>query len=181
MKRSVLRILCACLLMGIALAVTAGIFAASQKEEEVYVWQRVQFDSEHALRLYGQNGECDPKQLLPMGEYYALSGDVRTEFVITNDGIAVHSGGWTDGQTVHMTNEAVGSIAVEFTAKDRFYEFVLQGSETLKQVVRGYEGELTSCDFFGLPYGNYDLYLDGKRISAVCIDENTPMFIVLMP
>ena len=180
MKKSVLRILCASLLMGIALAVTAAIFASSR--EEVYVWQSVRFASEDEVRLYDQNGECDPRQLLPTGEYYAISGDVRTEFTITNDGIEVHSGGWTDGQTVHMTNHLIGSVAVEFVAEERFYEFELKnGEDTRLQIVRGYAGQMAKCDFFGLPFGDYELFLDDRRVAVIHIDEKIPMVIVTIP
>ena len=180
MKRSVLRILCACLLMGIAFAVTVGIYAALQKEEIVYVWHHVRLDKQ--AQVFRSDGQKVNNELLPTGEYYAVSDDVQTEFAITNDGIVVHSGGWTDGLTIYMTNDAIGSIGAEFLAEDRFYKFVLQkGDDTRCKIVRGFAGQAAKCEFLGLPFGNYDLYLDGKRIAAVQIDENTPMIIVMIP
>ena len=188
MKRSFLRILCAFLLMGVALAVTIGIFAA-KKEETVFVWQSVTVEAPQAVCLYDEAGTLvqtldsgATSKLLPTGRYYAVSGELCAQFAIENDGIIVHSGGWTDGRVLHLTDEKVGTICVEFAARDAFYPFVLQGAgETRREIVRGSEGQTGRCEFFGLPFGGYVLYLGEEKISSVRISENTPTVIVAIP
>lgn len=188
MKQSILRVACACLLMLMALAVTVGIFAAPQEEEEIYVWQSVKvaatqtvevLDSEGILvQTVAPKGGFAQSKLLPEGKYFVRSGEFCAEILIANQ-IKIQSGGWTDGTTLYLTNEPIASVRVEFAAEATFYTFYLKGTnETRRQTVRGYMGQTGVCEFFGLPYGVYELYLENEKITNIHIDGRVPTVIV---
>ena len=188
MKQSILRIACACLLMLVALAVTVGIFAAPQEEEEISVWQSLTVAATQTVEVLDSEGNLvqtlTPKggfaqsKLLPEGEYFVRSGGNCAEILIS-ECIKVENGGWTDGNTLYLTSEPTAAVRVEFLSEATFYTFYLRGAnETRRRTVRGYAGQTGVCEFFGLPYGVYELYLGDKKITNVCLDGRVPTVIV---
>lgn len=187
MKRSVLRTVCAFLLMGIALSAVIGFFAAGKEETTVFAWQRVRFAGENEISLYDENGALVQKltptdgfassKLLPAGRYYAFSGQVCTVFFLHDDCTITLEGGcgWTDGQTLHLTNEPVGTVRAEFVAKQPYYTFSLVGTAFSEQkTVHTSIGQTVSCEFLGIPYGTYKLYRGDEAVGSICISESTP-------
>lgn len=187
MKRSVLRIVCAFLLMGLALSAAIGFFASGKEETTVFAWQRVRFASEGEIRLYDEEGSLlqtlTPtggfalSKLLPEGRYYAFSGQTCTVFYLHTDcTIAIEGGcGWSEGQTLHLTNEPVGSVRAEFIAQQAYYTFSLVGEAfSERKTVHTSIGQTVNCEFLGLPYGTYQLYRGGEAVGSICIDANTP-------
>ena len=191
MKRSILRIVCASLLMLTALTVTVGIFAAPQEEEEICVCQSVRVAAGQAVEILEADGTTvqtiipeggfAQSILLPVGRYFVRSGEYCAEILISDKRISAKSGGWTEGNTLYLTSEPTASVRVEFPSEAAFYTFYLQGADkTHRKTVRGYAGETGVCEFFGLPYGMYALYLGDRKITNVHIDGQTPTVIVLI-
>lgn len=187
MKQTILRILCAFLLMGIALTVTLGVFAAAKQEEEIYTWQRVYFETAQEVQLFSADGELVQtleadgivaSELLPEGRYYAFSGNGCVEFVLCSDcSVRVEGGcGWTDGKLLHLTDEPVGSVSVEFLSQVQgFCEFTLvNGEYSRREVIRCGQGQVMRCDFLGVPYGTYTLYRQGEALVSVIVSSQTP-------
>ncbi len=193
MRKAILRALCAFLLMGIALSVTVGIFAAP-KEEPVYVWMSVTFAAEEPIKLYDAEGKLlqtlQPSdgyavsKLLPEGRFYAFADELCAEFTLnTEQGVTLEGGcGWTDGRVLHLTSEKVGAVRVDFSAQDAYYTFTLVGDRTSKrETVRGYAGQTVCCEFFGVSYGTYDLYLGEEAIAQVRVSDEAPTVVVALP
>lgn len=190
MKR---KILCAFLLMGIALSVTIGILAAPEAEKEIYVWQSVRFAAEHTVLLYDAHGNLiqtiEPSdgiavsKLLPQGRYYAFTDKLCAEFLLRTDrSVTIEGGcGWCDGEVLHITNEAVGTFCVEFLADDTFYDFRLTGTdEEWNKTVRGICNQTGRCEFYGLPYGSYVLYLGEEKVANVELSAEQPQVILVL-
>ncbi len=171
MKRSGKRIICACLLLGIALAVSVGLISAisadsgsAPSEKETYFWVRLPIRADSAveeIRLYDRDG--NPVQtlratngaavsgLLQPGDYFAATALGCTEFTLhENASVSVNRGcGRSDGNRLCLTNEPVGTVTVErFTpgpgsADDGGWVDYTLVSETarLREVVRRTDGQ----------------------------------------
>lgn len=143
MKRSRERIFSACLLLGIALALSVGLLCAvssdassatAKSEDDTYIWVRLLMNTDAAvreIRLYTHAGE--PLQTLQVengtavsdlmmpGTYFAATEQGCTEFVLhKNASVSVSCGcGWSDGEQLYLTDEQVGSVTVERFASER--------------------------------------------------------------
>ena len=139
MKRSVLRVTCACLLLTIALASSVGLISAvfarpaapavestAAKPDLVLVRLLVKADAGiSSVALQAANGtvleslkpdaegEAVTQPLQP-GEYAAVFDGGRIEFTLhENASVTTGEGcGWTDGEQLHLTRTPVGSVTV---------------------------------------------------------------------
>lgn len=139
MKRSVLRVTCACLLLTIALASSVGLISAvfarpaapavestAAKPDLVLVRLLVKADASiSSVALQAANGtvleslkpdaegEAVTQPLQP-GEYAAVFDGGRIEFTLhENASVTTGEGcGWTDGEQLHLTRTPVGSVTV---------------------------------------------------------------------
>ncbi len=139
MKRSVLRVTCACLLLTIALASSVGLISAvfarpaapavestAAKPDLVLVRLLVKADAGiSSVALQAANGavleslkpdaegEAVTQPLQP-GEYAAVFDGGRIEFTLhENASVTTGEGcGWTDGEQLHLTRTSVGSVTV---------------------------------------------------------------------
>lgn len=139
MKRSVLRVTCACLLLTIALASSVGLISAvfarpaapavestAAKPDLVLVRLLVKADASiSSVALQTANGtvleslkpdaegEAVTQPLQP-GEYAAVFDGGRIEFTLhENASVTTGEGcGWTDGEQLHLTRTPVGSVTV---------------------------------------------------------------------
>lgn len=156
MKRSVIRLCSAALLMALALsasvAMIGGISAreAPTAEESTYVWVRLLFASEPRggpIRLFSAEGlpvqQLTPGEdgmaasgLLPPGKYYAVTDLGCTEFTLhANASVTADGGcGWSDGEILHLTGAQIGTVTVERSATQAllsqnggWFDFTLHG------------------------------------------------------
>lgn len=193
MNRTILRCLCACLLMGIATVVVAGVFAAQRYEKKVYVWQSIRFATQEPIELYDENGALlqllEPtdgiavSKLLPQGAYLAQTQSGTTRLYLHDDRSVTVEGsfGYADGATVHLSKEKTGCVAVEFLARQEFYTFYLKGQGvTKKQTIRTGIGSKAKCEFVGVTYGTYTLWRDGEALTSLKVSEETPILTVAL-
>lgn len=166
MKRSGKRVVSACLLFGIALAVSVGLIRAltgdvssAPSEPDTFVWVRLPIRTDSAVAeilLYDQDGApvqtLRPKngaavsELLPPGVYFAATALGCTEFTLHEDAsVSVNCGcGWSDGERLCLTSERVGVVTVERFASELalaedggWVDYTLVNAHTrLREVVR---------------------------------------------
>lgn len=166
MKRSGRRMISACLLLGIALAVSVGLIrvlsagvSSAPSEKDTYVWVRLLLcadESVDAIRLYDQDGKpvqtlqtkngAAVSDLMQPGVYFAATELGCTEFILhENASVSVTCGcGWSDGEQLHLTSEQVGAVTVERFADGRtltedggWVDYTLVNGQTrLREVVR---------------------------------------------
>ena len=156
MKRSVIRLCSAALLMALALsasvAMIGGISAqeTAPAEEDTYVWVRLLFASEPRggpICLFSAEGlpvqQLTPDEnglaasgLLTPGKYYAVTGLGCTEFTLhENASVSADGGcGWSDGEILHLTGAQIGTVTVERAASQAllaqnggWFDFTLRG------------------------------------------------------
>ena len=210
MKRSGKRVVSACLLLGIALALSVGLTHAlsadaSSAHEEVYLWARLQLRADASvgeIRLYGEDGR--PAQtlqavngaavsgLLTPGRYFAATEKGCTEFRLHENGtVSVLGGcGRAEGERLYLTDEPVGTVtverlsaALEQTEDGGWVDYTLvSGTTRLREVIRrtGAE-EILTCTFEGVPYGEYALEENGVARCRVTVDEDSPENAVSLP
>ncbi|MBE6984507.1 MAG: hypothetical protein E7434_02620 [Ruminococcaceae bacterium] len=187
MKRSILRMICACGLMLLAMTAVAVIFAAEQQENTVYAWQRVKFSTSQEVRLFDASGKLlqtlSPQggqavsKLLPEGSYYAICGELSAAFFLhSNRTVTMQNGcGWAEDNVVHFTAEPVGSIRTELIASREIYEFCIIGDGfERRKTVYAQVGQDLTCEFLGIPYGSYRLYCNGIELTALTLDAKRP-------
>ncbi|MBQ7871448.1 MAG: hypothetical protein IJ357_04845 [Oscillospiraceae bacterium] len=142
MKRSTLRILCACLLMALPLAASMGVIGATRaptappaataaptaatEPTEGALWVRMVIVSPlPELRLCRPDGVLlqtlhtngrgqAATDLLEPGEYLAVSADSRVRFRLNeNASITVLEGnGWSDGELLYLSGEDTGTLTL---------------------------------------------------------------------
>ncbi|MBQ6431188.1 MAG: hypothetical protein IJJ99_04865 [Oscillospiraceae bacterium] len=135
MKRSGKRVVSACLLLCIALAVSIGLISAltagvssAPSENDTYIWVRLPIRADSAvaeIRLYDQNGApvqtlrtsngAAVSELLPPGDYFAATELGCTEFTLHEDAsVSVSRGcGRSEGKRLCLTSERTGVVTVE--------------------------------------------------------------------
>lgn len=207
MKRSGKRIVSACLLLGVALALSVGLIAGvgSASEDSAYFWARLRLNADPAvseIRLYDQSGK--PVQtlqtvngaavsgLLTPGVYFAATARGCTEFSLHENGAVgvIRGCGRADGEQLYLTDEPVGTVTVERLATAReltedggWVDYTLVSETTrLREVVRCTAAqEVLTCTFEGVPYGEYALEENGVVRCRVTVDENTPEIAISLP
>ena len=203
MKDSARRICCAFLLLGLALAMSVGVIGAmASGEEESYVWVRLLLHTDpevDELRLFSSDGlpmqtlqvqnGATLTQLLPPGEYYAVTERGCTEFSLDETAAVQILGGCgrSDGEQLLLTAEPMGTVRVDrqFTAAlaGTWAEYTLTGgTQTLRRTVRcGSEGAALECVFSAVPCGVYRLEENGVFCCSVTVTEEDPKLSVALP
>ena len=166
MKRSGKRIVSACLLLGIALAVSVGLLrmlsadvSSAPSAGEADLWVRLLLHADASvseIRLYDQSGAplqtlqtkngAAVSELLQPGVYFAATALGCTEFTLhENASVSVTCGcGWSDGERLFLTSDRVGVVTVERFAGGReltedggWVDYTLVNATTrLREVVR---------------------------------------------
>lgn len=203
MKDSARRICCAFLLLGLALAMSVGVIGAmASGEEESYVWVRLLLHTDpevDELRLFSSDGlpmqtlqvqnGATLTQLLPPGEYYAVTERGCTEFSLDETAAVQILGGCgrSDGEQLFLTAEPMGTVRVDrqVTAAlaGTWAEYALTGgTQTLRRTVRcGSEGAALECVFSAVPCGVYRLEENGVFCCSVTVTEEDPKLSVALP
>ena len=204
MKPSVLRLICALLLMGIALSFSVALVVGAvnhggQAQEESYLWLRLPMAAENteAIRIYSAEGEPlqsltpdtdgnTTSRLLPAGTYYAVTDYGCTEFSLSEKGeVRVNGGcGWFDGQTLHLTRQPVGTLHVtspNVGAGWRDYTLTGEGGSYRKVLRAGGEESVLTCTFGSIPYGTYTLTENGIVRCRITIDAEQPNVDISLP
>lgn len=143
MKQSRKRICSACLLLGIALALSVGLICAvssnvssapPETDTDTYIWLRLLMNTDAAvkeIRLYTREGKplqtlqvengTAVSDLMTPGTYFAATEQGCTEFILNkNASVSVSCGcGWSDGEQLYLTDEQVGTVTVERFASER--------------------------------------------------------------
>ena len=198
MKQTVLRIICACLLLSIGAAAMVGVIAAVNKgEEPLAVWSTLRFHTQgqQLLRIYDEGGSLiqllrsDDKGLcstVPLGE-----GTYHTACAQGYASVEIGSGGEVrvQGAAVLETGGLLSFLGQKETlvqihreAREEWYEYVLQNGESRQnQVLRAQPGEQLQCSFTGLPYGEYDLLENGKRLCSLTLSEEKNRVVLRIP
>ncbi len=140
MKRSVIRLCSAILLMLIALSVSAAAIGAISSQDkpidtaaDTYVWVKLLFATEPRVeeillfsadgmpiqRLATDENGSAVSELLITGKYYAFTAQGCTEFTLHENASVTADGGcgWSDGEILHLTGAEVGTVTVERAAK----------------------------------------------------------------
>ena len=138
MKQSVIRILCALLLLSIALGIMAGVILAVPEKEEQQLWSRITFltRGQQELRLYDHRGTyiatVDTDQdgrgttgLLEEGSYYGACRDGLVQFDLTTQGIENVRGqaAQEDKWSLSLTGATEpGALCITGEARQEWYE-----------------------------------------------------------
>lgn len=195
MKHSAIRLCCAVLLMLLALAVSVAAIGAAGRKTGPFVWVRLHLAAEKKTQevcLYSADGA--PLQtlqtddagevvsgLLTPGKYYAVTRSGCTEFTLHDDASVSADGGlgWSDGETLHLTGEKVGTVCVErlvgvqTLARGEWLDYTLSGGGIVRREVLRCKaaGETLRCTFEGVPYGSYVLKENGVEQCRVTVGE----------
>ena len=211
MKRSVIRLCSAVLLMLIALSVSAATIGAISSQDkpvkkDTYVWIKLLFATEpraEEILLFSadgipiqrlvtdENGSAVSELLIP-GKYYAFTAQGCTEFTLHENASVTADGGcgWSDGEILHLTSAEVGTVTVERAAKTElltqnggFWDYTLKnGTFERRQVVRCTpSGGILTCTFEGVPYGTYVLVENGTSRCRVTVSADQNGVAVTLP
>lgn len=211
MKRSVIRLCSAVLLMLIALSASAATIGAISSQDkpvkkDTYVWIKLLFATEpraEEILLFSadgipiqrlvtdENGSAVSELLIP-GKYYAFTEQGCTEFTLHENASVTADGGcgWSDGEILHLTSAEVGTVTVERAAKTElltqnggFWDYTLKnGTFERRQVVRcTAAGGILTCTFEGVPYGTYVLVENGTPRCRVTVSADQNSVTVTLP
>lgn len=211
MKRSVIRLCSAVLLMLIALSASAATIGAISSQDkpvkkDTYVWIKLLFATEpraEEILLFSadgipiqrlvtdENGSAVSELLIP-GKYYAFTEQGCTEFTLHENASVTADGGcgWSDGEILHLTSAEVGTVTVERAAKTElltqnggFWDYTLKnGTFERRQVVRcTAAGGILTCTFEGVPYGTYVLVENGTPRCRVTVSADQNGVAVTLP
>lgn len=211
MKRSVIRLCSAVLLMLIALSVSAATIGAISSQDkpvkkDTYVWIKLLFATEpraEEILLFSadgipiqrlvtdENGSAVSELLIP-GKYYAFTEQGCTEFTLHENASVTADGGcgWSDGEILHLTSAEVGTVTVERAAKTElltqnggFLDYTLKNDTfERRQVVRcTAAGGILTCTFEGVPYGTYVLVENGTPRCRVTVSADQNSVTVTLP
>lgn len=211
MKRSVIRLCSAVLLMLIALSASAATIGAISSQDkpvkkDTYVWIKLLFATEpraEEILLFSadgipiqrlvtdENGSAVSELLIP-GKYYAFTEQGCTEFTLHENASVTADGGcgWSDGEILHLTSAEVGTVTVERAAKTElltqnggFWDYTLKnGTFERRQVVRcTAAGGILTCTFEGVPYGTYVLVENGTPRCRVTVSADQNSVTLTLP
>ena len=197
MKQSVLRMLCAVLLLLLAVGIMAGAIAAIAGRQEVQSFSSVGFRLEQGqdLRIYNREGKCIThlradrqgfctSGMLEEGEYYAACHKGMVYFRIDAHGLAQVGGAAQEREEgiLSFATADRGSVHIETEAKGQWYTYELfsQG-DSRQQVLRCEEGQMIRCSFEDLPLGTYSLEENGRFLCTVELTEESPHATVNLP
>lgn len=208
MKKNVLRCICACLLMGIALALTAAVVSGTLAPEEelpepTCIWTSITLQTElsnQTVQLFNQEGiPVETLQtettgeaktdLLEAGTYYVFTEHGCCTFSLTETGdLQVISGcGQADGIRLYLQATGIGNLQILTTAKDGnnngWYDFSLSdGNRCRREVLRCFTvGTPLKAEFCAVPFGSYTLFLNGVPQTTVTLTADNPKVSLSLP
>ncbi len=198
MKQSAIRILCAVLLLAIALGIMAGVILAVPEKEEPQLWSRITFHTrgQQELQLYDGTGtyiatihtDKDGKGtsgLLGEGSYYGACRDALVQFDLTAQGIDSVRGRATqeDKWSLSLAGTAeLGILCITGEARQEWYEYELRSEEySRRQVLRCEPGTPIRCTLENLPYGSYTLLENNRVLCRIELTEMEPRVEVCLP
>lgn len=188
--------------------VTAHAPRAPQQEKEAdLVLVRMLFVAQpgiHQIRLCNQKRQilqqltpdaegvavCEPIQ---PGKYIAQTSQGDVAFtLLENASIKVDSGpGWTDGEQLHLTSDAVGTVTVlrsvtpsELESSAYWLEYTLSDSAYYAREVIYHDGAnstVLACTFYGVPYGSFVLKENGIQCATVALSSASSEVIIELP
>ena len=192
MKRGVLRLFSACLLLGIALCLTIGALSASAGRERVCLRLAVQLPEPGAwLRLCRPDGTplqmltADAggqavSELLEPGDYLAVTDYGRAVVRLEQTGLRVRSGcAAVCGGRLTFDTVSRGTVIVQRSETEQAgTEYLLRGGD-YEARIRPETGQ-TSCRFESVPYGVYTLYEDAAARATVIVGAGSPEVTLLL-
>ena len=198
MKQSVIRILCAVLLLAIALGIMAGVILAVPEKDEPQLWSRINFSTrgQQELRLYDGLGtyiatvdiDKDGKGttgLLEEGSYYGACRDGLVQFDLTAQGIVNVRGQATQGDkwSLSLTGTTEpGVLCITGEARQEWYEYELRSEAySRRQVLRCKPGAPIRCTLENLPYGSYTLLENNRILCRVELTWEEPRVEICLP
>ena len=207
-----LRLSCSFLLMGIAVAISVGTVGAvvtartdaGTETGDVHLWKRVSVQSEQGaeqIRLFSADGlpvqTMVPDErgnavsgLLEPSEYYIFTNGGCTAFTLDAHGTLSICGGrgWTDGESLHLTSEEVGTVTLRGTVsaenvRSGWLDYVLtDGTYRRREVLRCETiGEEIRLNFSGVPYGTYSLEESGISVCELTLSEKNTHAEIALP
>lgn len=198
MKGSLLRGLCALILLLIGIGVMAGVMLAMPEEEELTAWTKISFQTrgKQILSLYDsagtlvnaletdEEGKCST-ELLEEGNYYGVCRDGLVEFSLTAYGIEEAIGGAVITDKHSLTFSAcgqLGELRIYGEARQEWYRYELCSSDySCSRVLRCKPGTSIQCTIENLPYGEYTLLENDRSLCRVEITEENPIVEVSLP
>lgn len=191
MKQSFLRMILGVLVLSLGLAAALG-FVARAYENRLPTEQSILFSGTEEISLYSRDGillqTLSPgpggkaaSLPVPLGNYYAFSGDGCTEFSLGQGQVPEILGGsgWTEGRRLHVCRETNGTLWVQLRPREPgVHSFCLTAGSYFRR-------ELFRCDssrqavgflFSDLPFGTYILYLDNEPVSRITLSPDAPIF-----
>lgn len=202
MKRSALRLCCACLLMTIAVAISAGTtiaFANSSEQASeatdtsICVRAVLCADEPSAYILLCTADGTTLETLTPdaagqvrtapleSGEYRAATEYGSVAFYLHEDGgmELLRGFGWSDGERLHLTSGQTGTLTVTVrlsAEKGGWLDFVLTDGTLRRREVVSYAAndETAQCTFAGIPFGLYTLELNEVKQCSVIFSADAP-------
>lgn len=203
MKRSALRLCCACLLMTMAVAISAGtigaVFADSTEkpveetdgatcvrlvlcadEPSAYILLCAADGTALETLTPDDAGQVRTAPIEP-GEYSAATEYGSAAFFLHEDGSVelLRGFGWSDGERLHLTSGQTGTLTVTVRlsgGSDGWLDFVLTDGTLRRREVVSYTArdDSAQCTFAGIPFGLYTLEESGKKQCSVALCPTTP-------
>ena len=198
MKGSLLRVLCATLLLFIGMGIMAGVILAMPEEETLTAWTKVTFQTmgKQTLSLYNKEGtlidtmETDGEgkcttDLLEEGTYYGVCREGLVEFSLNAYGIEKASGGAvaTDKNELLFSSDIQpGELRIYGKARQAQYIYELSSRDySYSHTLNCEVGRTIECVIENLPYGDYTLTENGRVLCRVEITEGKPMVEISLP
>ena len=196
MKRSMIRLCSACLLLGICVALLLGVIAAFTKPPQA-AWTSVQFCArgEQRLCIYDAQGKpieqvqtdatgMGTSSLLPSGVYFAACADGFVGFRLQEDGELRVTDGAANAQGTRIVflHAQLGTLTVEGHAGEQWQDLLLW-NETYRrrEVLRCAQGEVFACRFDAVPYGSYCLEANGELLCTVTLSAQQANVTLTLP
>lgn len=197
MKQSLIRKLCAGLLLLLAVGILAGVITTigrnrdSKGRRDIVV--RVERGQE--LLLYDGSGCCIAKLrgneegschtgALEYGKYYVAWEGGMGYFTVEQQGLGQIGGKVeeTESGVLCISAHAVGSVHISTVAKGNWYTYVLSSPDTvMEQELSCREGEYIACRFSDLPLGKYRLEENGRLLCTVELTGEKPHVCMELP
>lgn len=198
MKESVLRIICAVLLLFIGMGILAGVILAMPEKENVTAWTKITFQTrgEQTLTLYnqdgvlvdtiktGKDGKCTT-DLLEEGVYYGVCKEGLVSFSLNAYGIEQATGAARITEKNGLTfssDSQPGEVRIYGSARMAVCTYELVSAEyRCSRTLHCREGKTIECIFDSLPNGDYTLTENGRTLCRVEITEEKPVVEISLP
>lgn len=198
MKPTVIRALCAVLLMLIAMGILAGVILATPEKEELSAWTKVTFQigGRGELCLYNEEGTllktlitdgvgtCTT-DLMEEGIYFGVCDRGVVEFALTAEGVREAKGAAlaVDRYTLSFSHtQQSGQLRIIGHARQEWYTYELYSpTYSTREVIHCTVGKEIFCTLSDIPYGEYTLSENGRILCSVEITAEEPTVEVSLP